>query len=174
MNQLDDATDPCDPHDRPGGLAGDVRQLKTHSSAAAVELREFLAQTRGRNVQEVLGMVAESRLMRSVALAALAAVLVLVAASVIPWLIGRGSPARHDTRQPTTGNSSDTETTMPRAATDNSENAQSVAQPLPDTVPSGVDAKKAVKAMGLDATKAADPKTNPLEHRLDDLLDKVK
>jgi len=64
------------------GIARDLRHLKTHSAASVAELREFLAQTRGRRPQEVLGLVAGSHLMRSVAVATLGAVLVLTVGSV--------------------------------------------------------------------------------------------
>ena len=40
------------------GIARDLQQLKTHSAASVAELREFLAQMRGRRPQEVLGLVA--------------------------------------------------------------------------------------------------------------------
>ena len=40
--------------------------------------------------------------------------------------------------------------------------------------PSPADAEKAIKVMGLDDTKVADPKKNPLEKSLDNLLDKIE
>ncbi len=173
MNPSENTPERPDQHCRRGGLAGDVRQLKTHGSATAAELREFLAQTRGRNAQEVLGLVAESQLTRSITLAAVGTVIVLVAASVIPWLIGYGPAARNGVKRPATTAAGE-ETEMPDVTPDHAKNAGSTTQPSSRTMPNGTDTRKAVKAMGLDETKAADPNTNPLEHRLDDLLDKVK
>ena len=40
--------------------------------------------------------------------------------------------------------------------------------------PSEEDTAKAVKAMGMDEAKTADPKTNPLEKDFDKLLDGAK
>ena len=61
----------------------------------------------------------------------------------------------------------------------NAEGTPSASAPAPSdaasnevgVVPGSPDAKKAVEIMGLGDTKAADPKTNPLENDLDDLLD---
>ncbi len=165
MNQSGDSIPGAGAPGRQGGLAGDVRQVRVHSAATAAELREFLAKTRGRSANEVLGMVAGSRLTRSIALAALGTFVVLLAGSLLPWLLGWGTSPQTVNRQPTAASVPDDRHRPPdskpteKKATSNAKRTN---------------AEKAVKAMGLDETKTADPDANPLENRLDHLLDKVK
>jgi hypothetical protein len=168
--------------DLPGfGIARDLRQLKTHGTASVAELREFLAQTRGRRPQEVLGMVAGSHLMRSVALATVGALVILVVGSVVPWWLSGSSPGAKPAAKAATA--SPAATGAPAEAKPGKEpSAERLTPPAPATPdpltaaakPSPADTEKAVKVMGLGETKIADPKTNPLEKRLDDLLDKME
>ena len=81
------------------GIARDLRQLQTHGAAGVAELREFLAQTRGRRPQEVLGLVAGSHLMRSVAVATVGAVVLLAVGTVGPWWWNRLTAAPADNRR---------------------------------------------------------------------------
>ncbi len=156
------------------GVARDLRQLKTHSAASVAELREFLAQMRGRRPQEVLGLVAGSHLMRSVAVATVGAVLILAVGSVVPWWLNRlsadsasaakpGSPPAAAAAAPPESKQPEPRPAEPPAPA-----------PADDVTPSPADAEKAIKVMGLDDTKAADPKKNPLENSLDNLLDKIE
>ena len=52
--------------------------------------------------------------------------------------------------------------------------AAAKAETKSDGTPSSADTAKAVKAMGMDETKTADPKANPLEKDFDKLLDGAK
>jgi len=155
------------------GVARDLRHLKTHSAASVAELGEFLAQTRGRRPQEVLGLVAGSQLMRSVAVATVGSVVVLVVCTVVPWWLNQlsaDSAAVKPTEPPKTAA---TTVATPEAKRSEQPPADSPA-PAADATPSQVDAEQAIKVMGLDDTKAADPKKNPLENSLDNLLDKIE
>lgn len=155
------------------GVARDLRHLKTHSAASVAELREFLAQTRGRRPQEVLGLVAGNQLMRSVAVATLGAVVVLVVCTVVPWWLNRlsaDSAAAKPREPPQTAAAT---VATPEAKRPEQTPAESPA-PTADATPSQADAEKAIKVLGLDDTKAADPKKNPLENSLDNLLDKIE
>lgn len=155
------------------GVARDLRHLKTHSAASVAELREFLAQTRGRRPQEVLGLVAGSQLMRSVAVATVGAVLVLIVGTVVPWWLNGLSPEAMSGTKPSEPPKAAAATATPEATRSEQPPAESPA-PAVDATPSQADAEKAIKVMGLDDTKAADPKKNPLENSLDNLLDKIE
>lgn len=160
------------------GVARDIRRLKTHGAASVAELREFLGQMRGRSPQQVLGMVAGSHLMRSVGWAAIGVAIILVVGTLLPWWMGG----------PPNGNKSAAKASAaPKAAVAAPAQAKSekpiAAQPAPqapapvakaETKPSPADAEKAVKVMGLGDTKTADPKANPMEKSLDNLLDKLE
>ena len=170
------AATPEDPAPNPAnpgsGLMRDVRQIRQHGKASAAELREFFAQTRGRSPQEVLGMLTGSHLTRSIALATVGITLLLVAASVVPWLWGRGdksqSAAAPQTTEPAGNQQDRPESPAPET------NSVAGDSPSVDPQPSPEDARKAASAMGLGDTKVADPETNPLEKKLDSLLDNVK
>jgi hypothetical protein len=168
--------------DVPGfGIVRDLTQLKTHGSASVAELREFLAQTRGRGPQEVLGMLAGSHLLRNVALATVAALAIFVVGTIIPWWMGLASPDNQSSAK--TPAAAKTAASAPVEAKQGGKSPAE--QPVPHkpaapTVPAAEakvhpsDADKAVKVMGLGETKVADPKKNPLEKGLDNLLDKLE
>ena len=160
---------PEQPETSGSGIARDVRQVRAHSQATAAELREFLAETRGRSPQEVLGMVAGSSLVRSIALAAVGTVLVLAVGTIVPWLTsGETSDGKP---------SANAAAAVPEETTPADEPGSTMKARDPSTAgaanpkPSPADAKKAVDVMGLGDTKAADPKSNPLEKNVDKLLD---
>ena len=83
------------------GIAKDLRRLKTDGSASAEELRQFISQLRGRSPQEVMGVVAQSDLFRSILLAAAGCAVLLVALTVILTCCeNHRRPRRLPSRQP--------------------------------------------------------------------------
>jgi len=160
------------------GVVRDLERLKTHGSASAAELREFLAQMRSRNPQEVLGLVAASQLARSLVLATLGAVVLAVVFSVGPYLLGSpAKPAATQTPAPAAPAEKEKKAAeKPSQQPEASAPTPASAAPASSTDPqvkSG-DAEKAMKIMGIGDTKIADPKKNPMEDNLDNLLDKVE
>ncbi len=155
------------------GVSRDLRRLKTNASASLGELREFLAQTRGRSPQQVLGMVAGSALVRCIGWAVVGTVILLIVGTVGPYLIWGPPKARAARPRPAAAAPA-----APSAQPAGSAQAASPASASPATSatdqPSPDDAKKAVKVMGLGETKTADPKNNPMEKKLDNLLDKLE
>lgn len=139
---------------------GAVKRLSTDAATTTSELRDFVRSLKGRSPQEVMGIVASNALTQAVIGSTLATV-VLLAVLTVPFAFGKSAkaksakpaavadvePAKADATSPKAANSGDT--------------------------PSEEDIKKASKAMGLDETKTADPKKNPLDS-FDNLLDKVK
>ena len=173
---------PESPEPSGAGLARDVRHLRVHGAASAAELREFLSKARGRSPQEVLGMVAGSRLTRSMVLATFGTVLVLVVGSVVPWLMNRatadGKSDGSSSANAAAASPAETEKSSEAAATpETADPTVSTAASAPvetNPKPNQADAEKAVNVMGLGDTKAADPKSNPLEKKLDSLLDNLE
>jgi hypothetical protein len=108
--------------------------------------------------------------MRSVAVATLGALMLLVVCTVVPWwfnrLSGDSATAAKPGSQPAA--SPEAKPPEPRPA------EPPAPPPADDVTPSPADAEKAIKVMGLDDTKVADPKKNPLEDTLDNLLDKIE
>ncbi len=147
-------------------LGSEVHGLKTNGHAPLDELREFLAALKGRNPQEVIGIVSSSLLIQSMVLATIGTVVFMAVFTVVPyWLYGplkAGPTAAHappaaPPATPAAGKTADA------SATKTGDSAS----------PKQADAAKAAKTLGLDETKAADPSKNPLESspNLDKLLD---
>ena len=132
----------------------------------ASELREFLGRMRGRNPQEMIGLVANSGLTRSMLLATFLFVLVLGAFTVIPYFLGEQVADAPGPAPPAPVENA----TPPRPGGD-----PSAAVPEPDVVgeAAGRDPERAVDAMGIGEARVADPDENPLEDKLDDLLEGI-
>lgn len=138
-----------------------VKRLSTDAATTTSELRDFVRSLKGRSPQEVMGIVSSSALTQAVISSTLATV-VLLAVLTVPFAFGKSAKAK--SAKPAAA-VADVEPSKANAASSKSTNSG-------DT-PSEEDIKKASKAMGLDETKTADPKKNPLDS-FDNLLDKVK
>ena len=157
-----------------GGVARDVKRLKSDGAATVAELREFLGQMQGKSPQEVLGMVAKSGLTRSIGLATLLFVVLLVALTVIPYALDRrvagasapaadkGAAAKQEAAGPRESKPAEGPAGTPSAMRAGD---SKVAQPKGD---------RALDALGIGETRVADPDKNPLEDKLDGLLDGVE
>jgi len=161
------------------GPGRDLKRLKVNASASLAELREFIAQTRGRSPQEVLGMVAGSQLTRCIGWAAVGTLVVLIVFTIGPYLYnGPPAGARRTAKPAATARPTAAPAPAAPAQTPKGEPAQAAAPatggPAAQPKPAPADTEKAVKIMGLGDTKEADPKKNPMEKSLDNLLDKVE
>src|SRR5688500_11860954 len=141
----------------------DFRNLKEHGGASLAELKEFLSNLRGRSPQEVIGIVKTSLLIQSLDIATGLTLAVLLVFTLTPYMIWGPQLAEKPKKvQPPVA-------TQPDAAAQSATAAKT--EKKADGSPSNADAAKAVKAMGMDEAKTADPKTNPLEKDFDKLLD---
>ena len=143
--------------------ASELRNLQANGSASLSELREFLAGLKGRKPQEVIGIVSASLLFQSLALSCLATIAILAVFTVGPYLVYGPPKPKEAAAKPAAATSPPAAATDAKAATPHTSPATPATQP---------DAAKAAKVMGLDETKAADPKKNPLDKpNIDNLLD---
>lgn len=154
-----------------GGIGGDVRRLKSDGAATASELQEFFGRMRGRSPQEVLGMVAKSGLTRSIVVATLGFAVLLVACTVIPYYLDH-RPAAAGAGAPDSA-ADGPDATRSDPANDAPGGTETPAGGDDTSAPGVPDGEKAVEALGIGQTKTADPDKNPLEGKLDDLLDKI-
>ncbi len=152
------------------GVSRDLRRLKANASASLGELREFLTQARGRSPQEVLGLVAGSALVRCMGWAVVGTMILLIVGTVGPYLIWGPPKARAAKPRPAAAAPAApaAQPAAPPQAAAPTSAAGAADQPSPE------DAKKAMKVMGLGETKAADPNSNPMDKKLDNLLDKLE
>ncbi len=138
-----------------------VKRLSADAVATTVELREFVRSFKGRSPQEVMGIVSSSALTQAMIGSTIATAVLLVVLT-LPFAFGKSAKSK---------------SAKPAAAVTEAESAKADAASSKTAnssdTPSEEDIKKASKAMGLDETKTADPKKNPLDS-FDNLLDKVK
>ncbi len=169
---MDNVTEQSTAPNHAGGIAGDMRRLKSDSSAAAGELREFIGRMRGKSTQEVLGVIAQSGLVRCICASAVVFVALIAVFTVVPYLLKSDEAAAakpaSSTSQPAAVAEPDEPAATQAAAT------ESPAPPAGNPQATPPDAAAAAAALGLDETKQAPPDKNPLEKDLDNLLDGVK
>ena len=144
----------------------EFRNLKEHGGASLAELKEFLSNLRGRSPQEVIGIVKTSLLIQSLVIATGLTLAVLFVFTIAPYMIWGPQVAEKPKKvQPAVAAQPDAAVQAATAAKSEKKAAGT---------PSDADSAKAVKAMGMDETKTADPKSNPLEKDFDKLLDGAK
>ena len=144
-------------------VGGKLQNLQQNGAATVSELREFLASMRGKNPKEALGIIAQSRLVRSMAVSTVACIVLLVVLTLVPYAMQdesklsvkdmlKGKPKAAAPAQP-------------------ADTAAATATPTDDSSKTTIDPKAAATKMGIDELKNAPPDKNPLEDKLDDLLD---
>ncbi len=165
--------------------------LKEHGAATVDELKDFLQGMKGKSAQEVLGVIAQSGLIRGVTQATVATIVLVAAFTVGPYMLyGRNGvkPAAASSDNAKQSTDSQAAKSPNAAATPNAStaaNASSAAAPAVEgtspptggaTTPAGApaDLERAAQVLGVGETKGADPKNNPREKDLDSLLDKIK
>ena len=136
-----------------------VKRLSADAALTTAELRDFVRSLKGRSPQEVMGIVSSSALAQAVIGSTIGSVVLIGVLTIVPF-VWYGPPKAKAAKPTAAAEPEPTKPDVAKSAT-------------PSDTPSEEDVKKASKAMGLDETKMADPKKNPLDN-FDNLLDKVK
>jgi hypothetical protein len=155
------SSEPAEPR---RGLQGDLQRAKAGTIASTAELREFVKNLRGKSPQEVLGAVANSGLIQGVAISTFGTVLLMAAFTAGPYfLYGKPAPKVKAEKK-----------------AEVSVDPKDAAKPAPTETKAAIapDAKsnmqQTLDKMGESETKTADPKINPLDKAVDDLLETKK
>jgi hypothetical protein len=146
------------------GPLKEAKNLHVNGAASVAELKEFLATLKGRNPQEVIGIISSSMLIQSLAIATAATLALLVVGTVGPYLIYGPPKPKVAASKPNAAPAKEAPDASKAAA----------AAPA-DGTKSNADAAKAAKALGMDEVKEADPTKNPLDKgpNIDNLLDGI-
>ena len=146
---------------------GDFKKLGRNSQAVVVELREFLANLKGKSPKEMMGAVAESSLAQSLLISTLIMTVLVFAFSAIPYFLkddqeavqasGKGSAVQKETDGQAPSQSDSGESSSGESG--ESKDADSAKTPE----------QKAADILGVG--EVADPDSNPLDSGGDDLLD---
>ncbi len=143
-----------------------MKRTRVEANATAAELREFLSSMKGKSPQEMLGAIAQSSLMRATTEATIWTAALMAGFTFVPYFLKGDAKAN---TQPAAAKS----TAKPEAVKADA-TATKDTKPVNASGEVSSDVQRAAKAMGIDETKTADPKTNPREKDLDSLLDAVK
>lgn len=149
------------------GLAQEFRQLSQDGSASAAELQDFLGQLKGRSPEEVMGAVAQSGLIQSTVMATLGCVALLVVCTIVPYALSDSSSEVQEASAAVNAavtNDADVKIDATEAAA-TGDVATSSGEP---------DVERAAEAMGIGGAVEADPNKNPLDSKLDKLLDGIE
>lgn len=125
----------------------DLRELKSNSSATVKELQEFLRQLKGKSPQEMMGVVAASDLMRSLALSSSSVFGAILLFTAIPYFFGDEKKIEA-TRAKTSAPTAEPEKVVPEP--------EAKQDPL--------------SSLGVGEELTAPPNENPLENKGDDFL----
>lgn len=141
---------------------GDLKRMSKNSQAVVGELREFLANLKGKSPKEMMGSVADSNLAKSMFTATLLMAALLVALTAIPYAMKQGEEQAKATDGSTPSEAKET-TQKKKAASD---------QPDPPPDKESITPEQAIAdQLEIGETKNADPASNPLDSSNSDLLD---
>lgn len=142
----------------------DIERLGKNGQAVVGELREFLANLKGKSPKEMMGAVAESHLGKSLVSATVFMAVLLFILSVVPFYLKQNQEAEKLARDeaPSSGASSSEQEKESEYVPEVGEAGE---KPLTTPEQSTAD------ALGIGEQKVADPKSNPLDSSGEDLLD---
>ena len=156
---------------KPQGAFKDVKRLKADGTASVEELREFLGQLKGKSPQEMLGIMAESGLVKGMVTATIGTVAVLFVFTIGPWAYAElaGEPAQQRAAAKPTAAEDPSPKTPIDAASQAAAAAAAVGDPGSQSASSVPGSQSnlgaATKAMGIGEAKSGEP-------NLDSLLNK--
>ena len=156
--------DPGQPDNRVGGsgIGRDLRSVRDNGTASLQELREFITQLKGRRPQEVMGMVTSNGLVQGIVISAASFAVVLLLFTAIPFFLADEEPVAGKATPPAAKVKSDQSAGQSQGAGDKEQAGSNAA------------GENVSNALGIGETKASSLEENPLENKLDNLLDDVK
>lgn len=146
---------------------GDFKKLGRNSQAVVGELREFLANLKGKSPKEMMGAVAESSLAQSLLISTVIMTILVFALSAIPYLLKDEQASAEAAEKGTATEDNPAEqSNAPSSAGESSSGEEGAVR---ETAPSKTPEQKTADILGVG--EVADPDSNPLDSGGDDLLD---
>lgn len=149
-------------------------QTRSGNGQSGVDVVGLTEQLRGNSPDEVLGSMNQASLTQGIVMATVVTVVLMAVLTIGPFLFGSG-PQKKKGGKPTAAAQSKEQT--PAAAQDNADGDAAVDESANTKTANGGQPKvsaKALKNLGVDDVKKSDPKKNPLEDSVDDLLKDIK
>lgn len=144
----------------------DIQQLGKNSKAVVGELREFLANLKGKSPKEMMGAVAESSLARSLVISTVVMIVIVFAFSAIPYYFKQkeGSAQVEQRAKESSGKKAEDNSAGSTAVQGGSSGEGKEAPETPK-----IPEQKTAEVLGVG--EVADPDANPLDSDGGDLLD---
>lgn len=149
------------------GVLGQMSRLKHHSNATADELRTFIQSMKGQNPQQMLGMIAQSDLVRSTAIAAIFFVVLLMVFTFVPAMMSDGdgkavaaAPAKDQVIDGKNDRTKNAKADTKKAVASKDAKDGKTKQPTAN-IPGKED--DILKSLNIGDSKTVDPKSNPLD-----------
>jgi hypothetical protein len=161
------------------GLSRDIKRMKADTADTVTELRDFIQHLRGKPPEEVLGLVAQSGLVRATTLATVATIALMAVFTIGPYVLAKASPKPKPVApapaEGQTAASSPADTPEADGSAAAGDTATAEATPGSAAGPLTPDQGEALlDRLGEGDSRDADPSVNPLEDSADDLLDELQ
>ena len=144
------------------GIGRDLRSVRDNGNASLQELREFVGNLKGRGAREVIGIVSGNSLVKGIEMAALGFVILLLLFTAIPfYLAGDESVAKKSPAASAKTTSAPEKNKQPETGKQDQAGATKTGNEVIDKT-------------GIGETKQFDENENPLDKKLDGLLDGLK
>ena len=145
----------------------DVKRVKENSAATLDELRHFMAEMRGKSPAEMLGMVAQSHLVKGIFTATILMTMLIGTLTVVPYALGKMQADSGVIEQkPKVETPTRPENSAPEKPQKSTEPATATTTD-PEAPPKADDV---LEKLGVGETLNAPTGVNPLEDRDDDLF----
>jgi len=175
-------SNPPPPPGSPGGIQPlssvrqDMRNLSENSGTALAELETFLGQLRGKSPAEMLGVVAQSRLVGSTLLATLLVAGGIALFTVLPFVLNKvkpevKTPVASATAAVPAAAPSGTEPATSAAGTAHTDDTTDKPTAKPEDPPPADDL---LDTLGIGETKTVPLSVNPLDGGNDDLFNELE
>jgi len=164
-------SDPTPPAPAMSSVRQDMRNLSENGGASIAELQSFLGQLRGKSPAEMLGVVAQSRLVASTILATILVASLIALLTVLPFVLNKARPEPRPAPVAVAP-------AAPAPSPEKSPEASSTATAGSDqaTTTSSEDPPPAddlLDTLGIGETKTAPLDVNPLDGGIDDLFNEL-
>jgi hypothetical protein len=162
-------------------LGRDMRNIKENLAFTAGDLSKFLKEMQGKSPKEMLGLVAQSSLVKGMVSSSLLFVTLIFVFTAIPFAIHIINPpeAKEHAEAEENPDEDESEDTTQTGATATAKNGTSgTSKPAVDAegnpLPAGSTGNDIIDTLGIGETKVSAPNVNPLDSSNDDLLNDLK
>lgn len=168
--------------EHPSKISAATSRAKPDRKLSASEVRDFVSKLERRDPQQLLGPAAQGSLTSGLVLATLGTVVAMAGLTIGPyaWGLHAAKPESAETSsaesqpQPAASPASESTAQPPAASATTANTDKSSGKAAAETASATPNQQKIAEKLGLDEVKQASPDENPLDRKIDDLMDNLK